>query len=175
MILVAKISLLALEETSKRRLLRIPYNKYPPEALSGIINRAFMCWLNPLMWRGIAGEPLTLPELFDCEPEFTSSGLSDAMDVVWEKHVVRKSKQNLFLTLAWEFRWLFIVPTPTRFAQSAFQFIQPFLIERTLEWYQGKSDSDEPKGVGAGLVLAYGLAYLGLAVSFIPLIEGQAA
>lgn len=123
-----------------------------------------MLWLNPLMWRGIAGEPLSLFGMFDCETEFTSEGLSATLDIVWEKHVTLKSKHNLFLTLAWQFRWLFIVPTPTRFAQAAFQFLQPFLIERTLAWYQNQEDGNEPQSVGGGLILAYGLVYLGVAV-----------
>lgn len=163
-IIAIKIVLLAVEELSKRSLLKDPYRKYPTEALSGIINRAFMFWLNPLMWRGVAGEPLSLSEMVDCEDEFKSDGLSATLNVVWEKHVTLKSKNNLFLTLAWQFRWLFIVPTPTRFAQAAFQFLQPFLIERTLAWYQNQGDENEPQSVGGGLILAYGLVYLGVAV-----------
>ena len=163
-VIALKIALLTVEALRKRSLQKSPYSKYPPEALSGIINRAFMLWLNPLMWRGIAGEPLSLFGMFDCETEFTSEGLSATLDIVWEKHVTLKSKHNLFLTLAWQFRWLFIVPTPTRFAQAAFQFLQPFLIERTLAWYQNQEDGNEPQSVGGGLILAYGLVYLGVAV-----------
>ncbi|KAF9246830.1 hypothetical protein DTO027I6_9805 [Penicillium roqueforti] len=62
-ILGVKVLLLVVEEITKQNILNIPYSKYPPEALSGIINRAFVVWLNPLMWRGIAGKPLSLPEL----------------------------------------------------------------------------------------------------------------
>jgi hypothetical protein len=163
-IIAVKIVLLAVEELSRRSLLNSPYSKFPTEALSEIINRAFMFWLNPLMWRGVAGEPLSLPELVDCENEFKSEGLSATLNVVWEKHVTLKSKHNLFLTLAWQFPWLFIDPTPTRFAQAAFQFIQPFLIERTLAWYQNQGDGNEPQSVGGGLILAYGLVYLGVTV-----------
>ncbi|KAJ5484697.1 ABC multidrug transporter [Penicillium diatomitis] len=164
-IVALKIALLVVEELSKRSLLKSPYSKYPPDALSGIINRAFMLWLNPLMWRGIAGEPLSLLGMFDCEAEFTSDGLSATLDIVWERHVTLKSKHNLFLTLVWQFRWLFVVPPPTRFAQAAFQFLQPFLIERTLAWYQNQGNGNEPESVGTGLILAYGLVYLGVALS----------
>ncbi|CEJ57910.1 hypothetical protein PMG11_06587 [Penicillium brasilianum] len=164
-IIAVKIVLLTVEELSRRSLLKDPYSKYPTEALSGIINRAFMFWLNPLMWRGVAGEPLSLSEMVDCEHEFKSEGLSATLNIIWEKHVTPKSKHNLFLTLAWQFRWLFIVPTPTRFAQAAFQFLQPFLIERTLAWYQNQGDGNEPRSVGGGLILAYGLVYLGVAIS----------
>lgn len=62
-ILGVKVLLLVVEEITKQNILNTPYSKYPPEALSGIINRAFVVWLNPLMWRGIAGKPLSLPEL----------------------------------------------------------------------------------------------------------------
>ncbi|KAF7712524.1 ABC multidrug transporter [Penicillium ucsense] len=164
-IVALKIALLVVEELSKRSLLKSPYSKYPPEALSGIINRAFMLWLNPLMWRGIAGEPLSLLGMFDCEAEFTSDGLSATLDIVWERHVTLKNKHSLLLTLVWQFRWLFVVPTPTRFAQAAFQFLQPFLIERTLAWYQNQGNGNEPESVGRELVLAYGLVYLGVALS----------
>jgi hypothetical protein len=160
-----KIALLAVEELGKRSLLKTPYSAYPPEALSGILNRVFMGWLNPLMWRGVAGSPLSLAGLFDVEADFTSEGLAPALDAVWEEHVTLRSGRNLFLTLAWEFRWLFVVPMPTRLAQGAFQFLQPFLIERTLAWYQG--GEDEPQSVGGGLILAYGLVYLGVAVGLL--------
>ncbi|CAI7566126.1 unnamed protein product [Penicillium crustosum] len=163
-ILGVKVLLLVVEEISKRNVLNIPYSKYPPEALSGIINRVFVLWLNPLMWRGIAGEPLSLPELSQCETEFTSAGLSRTVDVVWEKKVIGRSKHNLFLLLAWEFRWLFLIPTPTRFAQAAFQFVQPFLIQRTLNWYDARDDTD-PQSVAWGLLVSYGLVYLGIALT----------
>ncbi|KUM61871.1 hypothetical protein ACN42_g5227 [Penicillium freii] len=163
-ILGVKVLLLVVEEITKRNVLNTPYNKYPPEALSGIINRVFVVWLNPLMWRGIAGKPLSLPELSQCESEFTSTGLSRTVDVVWEKKVTGRSKHNLFLLLAWEFRWLFLIPTPTRFAQAAFQFVQPFLIQRTLNWYDARDDTD-PQSVAWGLLVAYGLVYLGIALT----------
>jgi hypothetical protein len=164
-ILGVKVLLLVAEEITKRNVLNTPYNKYPPEALSGIINRVFVVWLNPLMWRGIAGKSLSLPELSQCEAEFNSAGLSRTVGVIWEKKVIGRSKRNLFLLLAWEFRWLFLIPTPTRFAQAAFQFIQPFLIQRTLNWYDARDDTD-PQSVAWGLLVAYGLVYLGIAVSY---------
>ncbi|CAI7625641.1 unnamed protein product [Penicillium manginii] len=163
-ILGVKVLLLVAEEITKRNVLNTPYNKYPPEALSGIINRVFVVWLNPLMWRGIAGKSLSLPELSQCEAEFNSAGLSRTVGVIWEKKVIGRSKRNLFLLLAWEFRWLFLIPTPTRFAQAAFQFIQPFLIQRTLNWYDARDDTD-PQSVAWGLLVAYGLVYLGIALT----------
>jgi len=143
--------------------MRQPYSVYTPEALSGLWNKMFMCWLNPLMWRGIAGKPLSLPDLWPCENEFSSQNLSARLDVLWEKHLRHGSRINIFFPLAWEFKWLFLLPTPTRFAQAAFDFSQPFLIQRTLDWYGGPETQDS-EDVGHGLIGAYAIIYLGLAV-----------
>ncbi|CAI7613703.1 unnamed protein product [Penicillium palitans] len=57
---------------------------------------------------------------------------------------------------------------PTRFAQAAFQFIQHFLIQRTLDWHDARDDTD-PQSVAWGLLVAYELVHLGTAVSYAPL------
>src|SRR5689334_16131041 len=47
-----KALVLVLEALGKRRLLRPEYQDYPPEATSGIYNRSFFWWLNPLFRLG---------------------------------------------------------------------------------------------------------------------------
>ncbi|KAI5198310.1 hypothetical protein E4T39_06866 [Aureobasidium subglaciale] len=50
--LVSKVSLLLLEATEKRSLLRPPYKTIAIESTSGIGNRSIFLWLNPLIWQG---------------------------------------------------------------------------------------------------------------------------
>lgn len=164
-LVVDKCLIAIVEELSKRHLLKSPYNAYPPEALSGLLSRLFLCWINPLMWRGIAGKPLSLEDLWSCEKDLTTEVLSERTDTLWAQHLTSEEGPHLFLLLAWEFKWPFLAPTITRIAQACFMFAQPFLIQRTLDWYQspvGQRSID----VGHGLLGAYALVYCGIAVSF---------
>lgn len=51
---VVKGFLLVIEALSKRRVLRPEFRGYGygPEATSGLYNRSFFWWLNPLFWKG---------------------------------------------------------------------------------------------------------------------------
>jgi hypothetical protein len=59
--------------------------------------------------------------------------------------------------------WAYVSAIPPRLAYSCFTFAQPFLITATLK-YIGDPSASEPKFYGTGLIGAYILVYLGLAV-----------
>jgi hypothetical protein len=49
---VIKATILGLEATEKRSLLKKRYENSPIESTSGVLNRAIFWWLNELLWRG---------------------------------------------------------------------------------------------------------------------------
>jgi len=60
---VIKAVILTLEAVGKRRLLAPEYRVLPPEATSGIYNRSFFLWLNPLFRSGFS-RILDIDDLF---------------------------------------------------------------------------------------------------------------
>lgn len=79
-----KLALLVLESQSKRRYLRAPYNTYSPEATSGIFNRSFFWWINPILVTGF-GKLLTLDDLFATDSSLKSEVLLEDIQVSWTK------------------------------------------------------------------------------------------
>jgi hypothetical protein len=49
--MTAKLRLLVLEVKSKRAFLKNPYDQLPTESTSGIFDRSYFWWLNPLFIR----------------------------------------------------------------------------------------------------------------------------
>jgi ATP-binding cassette, subfamily C (CFTR/MRP), member 1 len=169
--LVLKATLLLTEELPKKKSLRSPYSAYPPEARSGIYSKIFLIWLNPLMLRGLVGAPLKLPDLWACDTELSAEVLTARLHHLWSQQLhpstpekSSRRRKNIFFVLAWEFRWLCFLPMPTRVLQAGFMFAQPFLIQKTLEWYGGSLDA-KSWDVGYGILGAYAVVYIGIAVS----------
>ncbi|EHY56729.1 hypothetical protein HRR83_002189 [Exophiala dermatitidis] len=162
--LVVKLAIIVTEELSKRPHLLPQFANSPPEALSSIHNRFLLLWVNPLMKRGLSGIPITLAQLWEVEKQFSSTVLTVEMDRLWERHLTREKRSPLWLLLVGEFRWLSFLPLPMRVAQAAFQFAQPFLIQRTLTWFHSPVDP-ESNNVGYGLLGAFAFVYIGIAVT----------
>lgn len=80
--IVIKVALLLLESKSKRSHLRAPYNSYSTETTSGIFNRSFFWWLNPVVFTGFR-KILTLDDLFTSDPELLSEPLLQQMERSW--------------------------------------------------------------------------------------------
>lgn len=79
---LAKVVLLWLEAFEKRSFLKEPYNKYPPEALAGVLNTSFFWWLNTLIQKGHRNI-INLDDLFDTDKALSSSSLKARMQTAW--------------------------------------------------------------------------------------------
>jgi ATP-binding cassette subfamily C (CFTR/MRP) protein 1 len=79
-----KSVLLVLESKSKREHLRSPYKSYPPELTSGIYNRSFFWWINPLLVTGFR-ELITLDDLFVIDTSLNSEVLLVEIQASWSK------------------------------------------------------------------------------------------
>jgi len=84
-----KLAFLLLESKSKRSHLKAPYNAYSPETTSGIFNRSFFWWLNPVVVTGFR-KILTLDDLFESDPELLSEPLLHQMQQSWKKCEVQE-------------------------------------------------------------------------------------
>lgn len=80
----AKLLVLVLETRNKTAYLKKEYKEYPPEATSGVINRSFLFWLNPLFMMGYKGL-LSLADLFNTDPSMASDMLRESMQAVWDQ------------------------------------------------------------------------------------------
>jgi hypothetical protein len=78
-------------------------------------------------------------------------------------------KNNPLLRSLTELLWVqFLAPIPPRLCLIAFTFCQPLLLNRVLQ-YLTDSKQEPNINVGYGLIGAYGIVYLGLAVRLTPL------
>jgi ATP-binding cassette subfamily C (CFTR/MRP) protein 1 len=64
-------------------------------------------------------------------------------------------------------KWPLLVPVIPRIFLSAFTFAQPFLITKIIQ-YLGEPIDSGNKPIGYGLVGAYGIVYIGIAVRILP-------
>ena len=80
--IATKATLLVAESWPKRKALVAPYKNYCPEAISGVLSRTFLWWLNPLFSKGIKGL-ITLHDLFDLDSELSSEKLGNLLQNTW--------------------------------------------------------------------------------------------
>ena len=79
-----KTVLLLLEAKTKRGCLRAPFNKFSPEATSGIFSHSFFWWLNPVLLKGFR-TVLTLDDLFTTDQALLSEFLQCDMQTSWDR------------------------------------------------------------------------------------------
>ncbi|RQM08295.1 hypothetical protein DH86_00001494 [Scytalidium sp. 3C] len=122
-----------------------------PEQTSGIYSLSFFAWLNPLIYRGNRGN-LRLYDLNPVDQHISSTWVNERV----------KSRYSLALAIA-RALWAPITATMMpRLALIAFSIVQPFLVETTIEFVENQT---KPDRYGYWLVAAFGLTYLGIAVS----------
>ncbi|KAK0613977.1 ABC transporter [Immersiella caudata] len=153
---------LGLEAVEKRRLLRPEYRVSPPEATSGIYSRSFFLWLNPLFRSGFS-RVLDIDDLFVLDKHLESSYLF-SRSLTKNPSVTGKSPHSLHLTAFGILKWPIIQTFFPRACLTALMFCQPFLINRTIRLSQ-ESITDQSTQAGYGLIGAYLLVYVGIAVS----------
>ncbi|KAL3955773.1 hypothetical protein ACCO45_011336 [Purpureocillium lilacinum] len=170
----AKAALLVLEAPGKARHL-LPSSSnggaaaaavgLGPEQTAGIYARAVFAWVAPLLRTGFR-RLLRPDDLFALDEQMTAAHLSERFWRVWEarrpnlgsdSHKYRLVTSCL-LALCWPLAAV-IVP---RLVQLAFTICQPLVLNRFLLFLDNEK---QPDRIGYGLVGAYGLVYIGIAVS----------
>ncbi|KAL9623731.1 MAG: hypothetical protein Q9160_001961 [Pyrenula sp. 1 TL-2023] len=158
---IVKAGVLVLEANSKREILTDRYRDLPPEATSGIYSRSTFWWMNPLLKTGFF-KTLFLKDLYALDPEIQSRDLLIKFQQAWDRTNKQKS-HCLFNVCAYTLMWPFIASAIPRLILIGFRYSQPFLLHRTVGYVQEQA-SKETSNIGWGLVGAYAIVYVGLAV-----------
>ena len=160
--LALKITLLAVEATSKCDILRPEFKSTPPEALSGLLGKLSFWWLNPLLRTGF-GRTLSLDDLFPLDKHLSSEYLYERLQVAVTK-LKSEGSNSLLKRYFTKLQWHLFAVAPPRLGLIAFNFCQPFLISRAIDFSQ-QSEAESPKNIGYGLIGAYFLVYCGIALT----------
>ncbi|CAG8888161.1 unnamed protein product [Penicillium egyptiacum] len=160
---VTKATILGLEATEKRSLLKKAYENSPIESTSGVLNRAIFWWLNELLWRG-SKDILTVDSLPALDNDIRAASDPCSLLERWDK--ANKYHQNSLLwTFVSHYKWAFFEGVLPRLAYTGFCFAQPFLVERVLN-FMTEPEHANSTNYGYGLIGAYAIVYLGIAISY---------
>lgn len=160
--MLAKAVQLCLEAFEKRSFLKDPYNRYPPEALAGVINTSLFWWLNTLIQNGHRNL-LRLGDLFDTDKALSSSSLETKMQFAW-RNQSPDGKYSLLFAILTSFKAPLLTLMFPRLCLIGFKFSQPLLINRAISLIDDP-ETPENQNIGYALIGATALIYLGLAIS----------
>lgn len=160
--IVIKTAAVVVEAVEKRSILRDKWKAASPEATSGFYGLAFFVWLNPLFFKGYS-KSLEVEELFVLDKHLSSDFLYSRIKPAWER-LMTKPRHALLLVFFNRFKWDFLCAVPPRLAYIGFTFCQPFLINRAIA-FSSQPITQATTNVGYGLIGAYILVYVGIAVS----------
>ncbi|PQE21894.1 ABC transporter protein [Rutstroemia sp. NJR-2017a BVV2] len=157
--LTVKLLLLVLEALSKVSH-SVTQGASVPEQTSGIYSLSFFAWLNPLIYLG-NWRNLTVQDLYQVDEHISSAFVDDKVGRQWDS-----SSKDKSYSLAWAITkalWAPITMTMIpRLVLVAFSIAQPFLIQDAINFVE---DGTEPNRYGYGLIGAFAITYIGIAVS----------
>ncbi|KAH8602264.1 P-loop containing nucleoside triphosphate hydrolase protein [Bisporella sp. PMI_857] len=159
--LVAKSIIYIVEAFQKKSVLCRSYQNYPPEAVSGLLNRSFFLWLNTLFRKGYSKD-LLLDDLFSLDKHLKAKYLQHLLESSWAKVLKRPPHALLLMTMR-RLRWPIVAPIFPRLCLTAFNFCQPFLLERAIR-LSAEPINQDTNNYGYGLIGAYILVYIGIAI-----------
>lgn len=155
-----KLMALIAEAIEKRGILLDRYRNSSPEVTSGIYSRSFFWWLNKLMTIGYH-RVIEDQDLYPIDGEMSSAFLRDHGQQVWNGAIQNRPRALFWSTLK-SARTSFAYCIFPRICLIGFRYAQPFLLSRTVEFANNPA---EPDAIGWGLTAAFGLVFLGMAVS----------
>ncbi|KUJ06202.1 P-loop containing nucleoside triphosphate hydrolase protein [Mollisia scopiformis] len=166
--LVVKLILVLLEAVEKTGILRPEFRGNSPEATGGIYSRSFFWWLNGLFRVGWS-KTLSIPDLFSLDKHLGSQYLRNLLQSSWLKGSPQSRHGLFFMTLK-VLKWPLLSAAIPRLTLTALNFCQPFLLHRAIDLSQ-QPIGHQSTNVGYGLIGAYFLVYVGIAVSIV--VTGQ--
>ncbi|KAL3441173.1 P-loop containing nucleoside triphosphate hydrolase protein [Aspergillus insuetus] len=154
-----KVTLILLEGWEKKVILKDKYKSYPPEALAGVVNRASFWWLNPLFFKGLF-TMLRVEDLYTLDKRLESARLRDLLIMFAENQT---GKASLLGVVFKTFKWSILAVVPPRLCLIGLTFCQPLLLHKAME-LSAEKVTVESTHVGYGLIGAYVLVYVGMAI-----------
>ena len=159
---IFKFLLIIFEAVEKRSILRPQWKSTSPEATSGLFSRSVFWWLNGLFRIGFK-RSLYMQDLLPLDKHLTCGYLYDRLHTAWVQVPTKAPRSLLFLFFA-KLKWHLLAVVPPRLGLIAFNFCQPFLIQRAIS-FSSRSKDQDPNSVGYGLIGAYFLVYSGIAIT----------
>ncbi|KAK1985875.1 ABC transporter [Colletotrichum cereale] len=159
--LLVKIALLFAESRAKAAVLAIPARRASREEVAGIFGKGLALWVNPLLslgWR----KDLSLDDLEPLDEPLSGDKVLTRLATAWQK--VNQDRDHALAVAVLRTFWVEILAIHVpRLAMVGFGLAQPLLVQTTLKYIQ--NHEDRPASYGRWLVAAFGLTYVGLAVS----------
>ncbi|RBR10554.1 uncharacterized protein FIESC28_09418 [Fusarium coffeatum] len=134
---------------------------HSPEVTAGLYARVVFTWVAPLLLTGFR-KLLRPMDLFELDEDMGSAGLIGRFWGYWDKQKVPAGKHRLILCCISNLRWPIVAVIVPRLALLAFTICQPLILNRLLVFLD---DTSQPISIGHGLIGAYGLVYIGIALS----------
>ncbi|TVY60887.1 ABC transporter FUM19 [Lachnellula suecica] len=157
-----KLGILVLEVIEKRTFLLPPWNRAPPESLSGTINRSLFWWLNALFKRGYNGV-LNPESLWPTDQSMDSERLLLRLRSVWSTTKDKRKKNALAFSVVKSIKWPVVAVFFPRLCLIGLRFSQPLLLKRIVD-FVSQPDGKEKTNIGYGLLGATALVFLGNAI-----------
>ena len=159
LLLAIKVLLLLIEAIPKDKILRPESKPGSPEATSGLFGKSFFLWLNPLFLVGFS-RSLSVDDLVPLDKHLKSDYLYHRLRGSFTQKAPHSLLKAYFRKLAWHL----LSVVPPRLGLIAFNFCQPFLVQRAIHLSQ-QAVTGASTNVGYGLIGAYALVYTGIAVT----------
>ncbi|OJK01767.1 hypothetical protein ASPACDRAFT_25680 [Aspergillus aculeatus ATCC 16872] len=157
-LVVCKFVLLVLEATGKRSLLA---RSLPPEQTAGIFDRSAFWWFNPLLLAGYK-RLLTPGDLLAVDEDISLERSKAEIRQKW-KHAAKEQPRSLLRVLLAVYKRPLLANLLPRLCLTGVNYAQPFLVSRVTS-FLGQSTTSTSKEAGYGLIAAYGIVYVGIAV-----------
>ncbi|KAF2439489.1 hypothetical protein P171DRAFT_490190 [Karstenula rhodostoma CBS 690.94] len=153
-----KVFLAVFEARGKGNLLLSGYTDEPPEAAAGVYSRSLFWWQNALFKKGFKNT-FSIDDLYQLDKYLRAEYLHGIIKSAWGK-----GPNSLFVTTLRKLKLPILAVVPPRACLMAFNFCQPFLINRAVS-YSEQAQSAQTTNIGYGLIGAYVFVYVGIAVS----------
>ncbi|TVY47392.1 ABC transporter [Lachnellula occidentalis] len=158
-----KLSILLLEATEKGRYLGHEDQKLSPEQKGGIFNTSLFWWLSGLLAQG-RRKILNIGDLYSLNEELSATVLLPKFLAAWKTVGARKGSYRAISATFWALIRPFAAAVIPRLCLVGFKFCQPLLIKRLIIDLQ-QPVTNNTSNQSYGLIGAYGIVYLGIAIS----------
>ncbi|KAF3798626.1 ABC transporter FUM19 [Colletotrichum gloeosporioides] len=164
-VLVFTLAVLVLESIEAKKRLAAPGTPpdgkhATPEQSSGFWSRTCFAWLATTFYLGYS-KIISLSDLPGLDSNMESRVLHQSLAVAWDKYD-HQSRHSLIKACFRAYLLPFLAPVIPRLCLTVFTFAQPFLIKSTVTFV---SNGNQDVSYGRGLIGAWALVYLGIAIS----------
>ncbi|KAJ6023717.1 ABC transporter integral membrane type 1 [Penicillium herquei] len=159
-----RVVTLIVESIPKYNILKAAHRNPPPETATGVLGLSLFTWINPLLLTGSRTD-LTIESLPALEDSLVADGAEPhGLEKFWRESANWDKPHSLLFASMRYYAYPFLLGILPRVLQIGFTFAQPFLVDSTISWVE-EEDGPTTMSQGYGLIGAFGITYIGIAVS----------